>query len=129
MSIKTLLDIHRFGKLKTHCTEHATSIDVEMKIKNFAYLASVLLVLAIFPWNYGYYQVLRLMIFIIGALVSLTFYRSDLNSWAIVFAFLALLFNPIFPTYLFRSAWIPIDLVASLLFFVAAQSVKNVVVK
>jgi len=57
--------------------------------------------------------------------VALGFYKSKLNSWTLVFCALAFVFNPIFPAYLSKESWVSIDLICSLLFFVAAYSNKQ----
>lgn len=64
-----------------------------------------------------YYTFLRIIISL-GALIFIYSNIKQKNYYlAIVFALVLFLFNPIFPIYLYRkSIWIPIDIIAGLLF-------------
>ncbi len=97
-----------------------------MNIKNLCLLAGILLIGAIFSfWPYSYFIILRWLVFIISLIVLNGFYTSNLKGWAIVFGVIALLFNPIYPVYLNKQSWIPIDLVSAIFFFLAAYSIKK----
>ena len=96
-----------------------------MNIKLLCVATGILLLLAILNWPYGYYVFLRIIVFISSIIVAIRFYNSKLNSWAYVFAAIAFIFNPLFPIYLTKSAWAPIDLISAILFFLASSSVKK----
>lgn len=99
-------------------------------MKLLSIIAGIALLLAIIPsWAYGYYILLRWFIFISSIIIAYKFYRSKLTGWTLVFGAIAFLFNPLFPIYLSRSTWAPIDLVAGVLFFISAYSLKRRVVK
>lgn len=88
--------------------------------------SGIALLLGIIPtWPYGYYTLLRWFIFISSIFVAYCFYKSKLTGWTLVFAAIAFLFNPLFPVYLSRSTWTPIDLISSVLFFVSTNSIKK----
>src|SRR5687767_7539042 len=96
---------------------------MKMNIRNTCIVAGILLVLAIpTGWPYGYYILLRWIISIIAAIVAYEFYKSHLQAWTFVFGSITFLFNPIIPVYLSKSTWVLIDLIAAILFFVAAYS-------
>lgn len=83
-------------------------------------------ILAILPWPYVYYQLLRWIIFISGIVVSYGFYKSHLQGWMLVFGAITILFNPIFPVYLYqKSYWIGIDLIIGIIFLNASGSSKK----
>jgi len=97
-----------------------------MNIKWLCVASGVILILAIVPtWPYSYYILLRWAIFISSIIVAAGFYNSKITGWALVFGAIAFLFNPIFPVYLNRQTWTPIDLVSAILFFIAGFSKKK----
>ncbi len=96
-----------------------------MNIKYFCIIAGTMAILAILPWPYAYYQLLRWVIFISAAIIAYGFNKSKLLGWALAFGVIAFLFNPLFPIYLNRSTWSGIDLVTGIIFFMAAYSKKK----
>lgn len=75
---------------------------------------TVLLVLALGPWPYGYFQFLRLIV--CGACTFLAyreFKRVGVAPWTVALGSLALVFNPIAPVHLARSVWSVLDLGAA----------------
>ena len=56
--------------------------------------------IAIAPMPYGYYQFLKLVIFLAGGLIGIQFWTRGLTVLAAPFILLAVLFNPIFPVHL-----------------------------
>jgi Family of unknown function (DUF6804) len=80
----------------------------------------LLLTAAFLPWPYGYFGVLRLVVF--GACVFLAYREysaaSTLGGWAFTLGVTALFFNPLLPVHFARAIWITIDLaVTGLLVF------------
>lgn len=97
-----------------------------MNIKWLCIASGIALILAIVPtWPYDYYILLRWFIFISSIFVAYNFHRSKLSGWIWVFGAIAFLFNPIFPIYLSRDTWTPIDLISAVLFFISSNSVKK----
>lgn len=93
-----------------------------MNIKWVCVIAGAMAILAILPLPSAYYQLLRWVIFVSGATASYRFYESNLQGWALAFGAIALIFNPIFPVYLYqKSLWTGIDLVTGLFFLVSSQ--------
>lgn len=89
-------------------------------------IAGTVLLLGILPsWPYAYYQILRLVVTIISAIVAYRFYKVGLQGWALAVGAIAVLFNPIYPIYLNRSAWTGIDLIAGMAMLIASGKVKN----
>lgn len=75
---------------------------------------AALLVLALGPWPYSYFQLLRLVV--CGACAFLAyreFKRAGVVPWTVGLGFLALVFNPIVPVHLARSVWSVVDLGAA----------------
>jgi hypothetical protein len=75
-----------------------------------------LLVLAVFPMPYAYYDFLRVAVTGAAAYVALRMMQLDQRNIAIPFGVIAVLFNPIVPIYLSKQVWITFDLMAALIF-------------
>jgi len=76
-------------------------------------------------WPYDYYTILRWLVCISAIVSVIGFSRSKLAGWMLVFGAVAILFNPLFPIYMNKSSWVGIDLIGSILFFLAAFSIKK----
>ncbi|MCX6782926.1 MAG: hypothetical protein NTZ20_02950 [Candidatus Levybacteria bacterium] len=76
-------------------------------------------------WPYGFYQLLRIVIFLTSITVAWGFYKSNLTSWMIIFGAVAFLFNSLYPIYPNKQSWVPIDFIGAILFFLAAYSKKH----
>lgn len=98
-----------------------------------AFVASIMLLVALAPLPYGYYQLLRLVICGIGIYMAImsyyVFHFSD--HWrqlgmVCLFIIIALLFNPLFPIHLTREVWGPIDLYCAMIFFITALILEKI---
>lgn len=94
-------------------------------MNKFKYLASALLILAVFHLPYGYYTILRIIITIIAGVCAYEELERSNKTFFALFSGIAILFNPLIPVYLSKSIWIPIDLAVAL-FFVLSASEKTV---
>ncbi len=84
-------------------------------------LSGVLLLVGIADMPIGYYTLLRIVVTIGSAAVIVEEMEKGITPWVLAFGLLAILFNPIIPVYLNdKDAWLPIDLVGGVLFFVKA---------
>jgi len=85
-----------------------------------ALIAAAMLLGALTALPYGYYQLLRFVVCGVGVYVAYTAYNWQ-KMWAMwLFAFIAVLFNPLIPIHLSREIWQPIDAVCALLFATVA---------
>ena len=85
-----------------------------------SWICAAMLFIAVLPLPIGYYTLLRIVVFI-GALFVIS---ENFNSvpWILIFALIAILFNPLFPVYLGnKSTWIPIDLICGVLFLLSTR--------
>ncbi|WP_424989310.1 DUF6804 family protein [Flagellimonas sp.] len=91
-----------------------------MLVKSISLLCALLLFIAVMQLSREYYWLLRIVVFI-GALLVFVKNRKYVV-WAIIFALIAVLFNPIFPIYLYNKAyWIPLDIITGILFLIEAM--------
>ncbi len=88
-------------------------------------IAAGMLLLALAPWPYGYYQLLRFVACGVAVYIAYTAYAWQ-KMWAVwAFGFVALLFNPLIPIHLSREIWQPIDVACAILFIVMAFVLKK----
>ena len=92
-------------------------------MKGLMVLCGFLLLLGIADMPIGYCTLLRLVVTIGSVAVVVAEMEMGITPWVIAFGLLALLFNPIIPVYLNdKDAWMPIDLIGGVLFFIKAYS-------
>lgn len=82
------------------------------------YLPGVLCLVAILSLPYPFYNLLRLVVF--GAAIAIIYLQRKRPAivWSIVFAGIAILFNPIIPIHQTRAEWLPLDLASGAAFIV-----------
>ncbi|RWP95738.1 DUF6804 family protein [Mesorhizobium sp.] len=97
-------------------------------VRLIAIVTAVAMLLAIAPWPYGYYQLLRVVGFFAGAYCGAMVWRSGPENhnlaWALFAA--ALVFNPFMPVYLPREVWAVIDVAAAGLFAFTAYRYPSI---
>jgi hypothetical protein len=92
-------------------------------MKGLMVLCGFLLLVGIADMPIGYYTLLRLVVTIGSVAVVVAEMEKGITPWVIAFGLLALLFNPFIPVYLNdKDAWVPIDLIGGVLFFIKAYS-------
>lgn len=98
-----------------------------MKVnKILSIVVGIMLLLAIPSiWPYGYYQLLRWAVSIIGISNIYQTYKLRLNGWMITMIAVTVLFNPIAPLTFSKGTWILFDLVVAFIMFVIAYEFKK----
>lgn len=92
-------------------------ISIALKIASI--ISATILFIAIFNWPIAYYMFLRIVVFI-GAVLFTIYYHKRVFI-AVTFGLIAILFNPIFPVYLYiKLYWVPLDILTGILFLLAA---------
>lgn len=66
----------------------------------------------------GYYTFLRMIVFIASFLFAYQeFQKTGITFWIIVFGIIGILFNPVFPIYLYdKGIWVVIDIIVGIIF-------------
>lgn len=89
-----------------------------MRVPLTALVPAAMLLIALLPLPYGYYTLLRLVV--TGWALFLVWFeyegRSSVTPWAVGFAVIAALFNPIVPVHLDRDTWRVIDVAIAAVF-------------
>lgn len=95
-------------------------------MKTLLLICAGLLILALAAMPTGYYILLRIIVTFVAVLIVVKEFENGINFWVLSFGFIAILFNPILPIYLNdKDAWMPIDLVAAILFGIKSLSIKK----
>lgn len=82
----------------------------------FWLVPAAMLVIALAPWPYAYYRLLRLVVFVCCGLIAYKSYRDrGITGWFIALVAAAVLFNPIIPIHLDRAIWSVLNLAAAAL--------------
>jgi hypothetical protein len=82
-------------------------------------LPAAMLVIALFPWPYGYYQLLRVVVFGCAAFLSWKSFEAGgkkVDQLTLTFGAMALLMNPFLPIELPRAIWMVANLICAGLF-------------
>ena len=96
------------------------------KKKNIALLiAAAFLFIALFDgWPYGFFTLLRFVVFAISAYVAWMSYEAKKEKWVWIFGFLAVLFNPFIVIHLNREIWSIIDLIVGVFMIISVFVLK-----
>lgn len=87
-------------------------------IKLISFICTFLLLLAIAKMPQSYYIFLRLIVTVSGIIVIARDVKNLQPVWLVLFVIITLLFNPVVPVYFYKkSLWLPIDIVAAIVFF------------
>lgn len=91
------------------------------KKKNIATIISaVFLFLAMFSgWPYGFFTLLRFVVFAMTAYVAWIAYETKQEKWTWIFGSLAVIFNPFIPLYFGRSFWVIVDLIVAIFLIIS----------
>lgn len=88
-------------------------------MRKLYFICSIVLLIAIFNLPLGYYTFLRIIITISAILIILNEVKKVINFLGFTFLFVAIIFNPFWPIYLYnKSFWIPIDIATAVLFLI-----------
>lgn len=90
-------------------------------MKPFLTLCAICCFVAVFRLPIEYYTILRILISMGALLVLYNAVRFKQYYFSLIFLFILILFNPVFPIYLYRkSIWIPMDIITGILFLLIA---------
>jgi len=96
------------------------------KKKNIILLiATAFLFLALIGgWPYGFFTLLRFVVFAISAYIAWMAYEAQKEKWVWIFGFLAVLFNPFIVIHLNREIWSIIDLIVGIFMLISVFILK-----
>ena len=88
----------------------------------------ILLVLSIFPWPYGYYTILRLVVCLTAALLAWMSYKKQQIQWIWIMVFIAVVFNPVIVVHFGKELWNTIDLITAIVFGIYLKKHKVLII-
>ena len=88
---------------------------------------AALLILALLPWPYGFYNLLRLAVCAVSAWLAYEQWKHDnaVSAWVVALGATALLFNPLLPIHLNREIWFVLDIVVAGIFLGHLKTLKK----
>ena len=91
---------------------------------------SALLLLALLPWPYGYYNFLRLAVCLVAAWFTYEQWKLDdaISGWVVALGATALLYNPLFPIHLNREMWSVLNLASAVVFLGHLISLRRLII-
>lgn len=85
-------------------------------MKYLVIIAALFCFIGIFELPYNYYLFLRILVSFMALIIIVNEFRSR-SFWFLTFLFIFIIFNPVFPIYLYlKPFWISIEALAGLLF-------------
>lgn len=91
-------------------------------MKYIKIILSILLLLCLLPMPYGYYMLVRFVSMAAFGVMAYRYYEQNKVVLAIVFGFLALLFQPFIKIALGRTLWNVVDVIVAILLLVLLVS-------
>ena len=89
-------------------------------------IVAVLLLLCLADMPYGFYELVRFAAMAAFAYLSYDYFKSNKDGLGILFAALALLFQPFFKVALGRTIWNLVDVIVAVgLFYLIVKSIKK----
>ena len=78
-----------------------------------------LCIIPFFKFPYGIYTLLRILVTLSAAFIIYDSYKktNKVDLKIVIFSIILIIFNPIFPIRLSKEMWLPIDLIAAIIFF------------
>ena len=91
----------------------------------FWILPIIVMALGVLPMPYGYYTLLRLVVCGCSLYFAYNLYETKDIAFVWVFGFIAVLYNPIIPVYLYeKEIWIVVNLITAFVFFARRRSLE-----
>lgn len=88
-----------------------------MNLTHIKYIIVAMLVMAILPWPYEYYKLLRLVLFVMSLFFAYGFHKYGHEQWEITILIgVALIYNPVLTIHLPKELWIIVNLVTAWLY-------------
>ena len=76
-------------------------------------VAAIILLWALLPNPYGFYMLVRLVVFGVSGYTAYRYAQRNLSGLAWLFGVIAIAYNPLLPVYLTRAIWMPVDLLTA----------------
>lgn len=90
----------------------------------FWILPIIVMALGLLPMPYGFYNLSRLVVFVCSVYFAFQLFKKEDMVFVWIFAFFAILYNPIIPIHLYEKAiWIVINIITIVAFLSKRKSI------
>ena len=119
------------GTSNNYCGKCGTKIGADTNNIWLRYVVAAFLLVAVLPMPYGYYMLLRVIVFLIFGYYFYVFRKQCLNSkkelpaWVWITGGFALLFNPFIPAHLMRPVWAVLNVAGAYLIYKTIEWEKS----
>lgn len=90
-----------------------------------AYACAAMLFVGAMPMPYGYYTLLRIVVFFVFAYLSYLMHKEGKEIWPWVLGLVAIVFNPVLKIYLPKDVWSALDVAAGILLLSTFRVIKK----
>jgi hypothetical protein len=95
-------------------------MNFEKKKNILTIISAIFLFLAMLDsWPYGFFTLLRFVVFATMAYIAWVAYELKREKWIWIFGFLAVIFNPFIPLYFGREFWVIVDFIVAVFLVVS----------
>lgn len=93
--------------------------------KNIFWIAPIVIMgIGLLPMPYGYYNLSRIVVCVCSIYFAVQLFKENDYVFVWIFAFLAILYNPIIPIHLYeKGIWIIVNIITGILFFTKKSSI------
>lgn len=84
-----------------------------------------MLLLGLAAMPYGYYTLLRLVVFLTAGVGAYLAYTTARTGWTVALGIVALIYNPLFRVYLSRDAWEPVNVLTAALLLLCLWQLRR----
>lgn len=106
--------------------DEGNAAKVSLNYQRLCILAIVMLLIAVLPLPYAYYQIMRWVICACSIAFAYKYFKEkETPNTAILYGFLAALYNPIATIHLGKPLWVVVNLLTVLAFAHAYRSIKK----
>lgn len=93
--------------------------------KTLRIISLIMLIVAMLPLPYAYYQVLRLVVCIASGQSAYQAHEKKNTTWVWLLGINAVIYNPITPFYLGREIWILVNVISIILILISFSKLKE----
>ena len=97
-----------------------------MNSKIFWIAPIVIMGIGFLPMPYGFYNLSRIVVCGCSLYYAYQFFQNKDNTFVWIFGFLAVLYNPIIPVYLYeKEIWMVVNIITAIIFFIKGNAIEK----
>ena len=97
-----------------------------MNNKIFWIAPIAIMAIGFLPMPYGFYNLSRIVVCGCSLYYAYQFFQNKDNTFVWIFGFLAVLYNPIIPVYLYeKEIWMVVNIITAIIFFIKGNAIDK----